>query len=235
MTENDPQRIAVLITAFNEADRIKETVVAAALVPGVVGVIVANDGSEDATAEIATSAGALVVSNKHNLGKGAAMELAATSLEELKPFGSLDGVLLLDGDLGLSASAAKALLEPLKANTADMVVGILPSPSGKAGFGLALSLARDGIREFGGGFEAKAPLSGQRAMTLECLCLVRPFANGYAMEVDMTVRALQQQLRVAEVPVDMQHRATGRNLKGFIHRGRQFLQINRLLRSYYKQ
>lgn len=228
-------RFAVLIAAYNEADLIHGTVVAAVQVPGVAGVIVANDGSDDTTAQVAAQAGAFVVNNKRNLGKGAAMELAAATLEQVQPFGLLDGVLLLDGDLGESAAAAEALLAPLLAKTADLVVGILPSPSRKGGFGFTKSLARDGIREFGNGFETQAPLSGQRALTLDCLSKVRPFARGYAMEVDMTVRALRQELRVVEVPVVMQHRATGRNISGFIHRGRQFSHINRLLNSYYKK
>ncbi len=226
---------AVLIAAYNEADLIRDTVIAAALVPGVVGVIVADDGSSDATTQEAMSAGAFVVGTTRNLGKGAAMELAAASLERVQPFGMVDGVLLLDGDLGTSASAAAALLEPLCAHEADLVIGILPSPPGKAGFGIARSLARDGIFEFGNGFEAQAPLSGQRALTLDCLSRIRPFASGYAMEVDMTVRALQQKQRVVEVPVEMTHRYTGRNLKGFLHRGRQFNHIYRLLNSYYKR
>jgi len=227
-------RFAVLVAAFNEEGRIYDTVAAAALVPGVVGVIVADDGSRDATVKAAVSAGASVVCNTRNLGKGAAMELAAAALEE-QPFGALDGVLLLDGDLGSSASAASELLKPLIANTADLVIGILPSPPGKAGFGLAQSLGREGILKYGNGFEARAPLSGQRALTLDCLERIRPFADGYCMDVALTICALQQGQRVVEVPVEMQHRATGRNLGGFLHRGRQYFQIKRLLTAYDKQ
>jgi glycosyltransferase involved in cell wall biosynthesis len=229
MKQNTSLRFAALIAAYNEADRIGDTVVASALVPGVAGVIVADDGSRDNTGERATQAGALVVRNKNNRGKGAAMELAVKTLAQTQPFGTLDGILLLDGDLGTSASAAAALLEPLRTNTADLVIGILPPPPDKAGFGLAQSLARNGIAELGGGFKAQAPLSGQRAMTLRCLDEVGPFARGYGMEVAMTIRALQKGQRVLEVPVAMQHRYTGRNLKGFLHRGRQFYHIYQTL------
>ena len=232
MDSSSHLRFAVLIAAYNEADRIYDTVVAAASVPGVVGVLVVDDGSRDATADEAARAGALVVSSERNLGKGAAMERAAATLEETSPFGALDGVLLLDGDLGHSASSAGELLKPLIAGLADMSIGILPAPSGKAGFGLVLSLARKGILEHGGGFQAKAPLSGQRALSIDCLSMVRPFASGYAMEVAMTISALRHKQRVVEVPIEMQHRATGRNLKGFLHRGRQYYQIKRLLKSY---
>lgn len=229
------KRFVVLIAAFNEEDRVKDTVVSAALVPGVVGVVVADDGSKDNTAETAMHAGAFVVNSKRNRGKGEALELAATTLLKVQPFGQLDGVLLLDADLGTSAAAAVELLEPLKDESADLVIGVLPSPTGKAGFGLTKSLARDGIAVFGEGFEAKAPLSGQRALTMDCLKCVRPFASRFSVEVDMTIKALQHQQRVIEVPVEMEHRYSGRNLKGFIHRGKQFNDINRLLNSYYKR
>ena len=39
------------------------------------------------------------------------------------------------------------------------------------------------------------------------------------------VRALRAGLRVTEVPVAMRHAATGRDLAGFLHRGRQFVDI----------
>jgi glycosyltransferase involved in cell wall biosynthesis len=232
----EPQpRFAVLIAAHNEAASIRETVLAAALVVGVAGVIVADDGSRDNTAEEATRTGALVVSNTRRRGKGAAMNLAALALEQLRPFGAIDGVLLLDGDIGESAQAAGSLLEPLVEGSADLVIGILPSPPNAGGFGWVKSLASDGIAEFGGGFEARAPLSGQRALTLDCLSRVRPFARGYGMEVAMTISALRQNQRVRELPVEMTHRYTGRTLGGFLHRGRQFYDLYRLLSAYGKQ
>ena len=228
-------RFAVLIAAYNEADSIQDTVTAAAALPGVAGVIVVDDGSVDDTASKACGAGALVVQSEHNGGKGQALELAATTLHARQPFGALDGVVLLDGDVDKSASAASALLEPLAAGTADLVIGILPSPPNKAGFGLVKKLAYNSILEHGRGFKAQAPLSGQRALTLDCLDKVRPFANGYAVEIAMTISALQQGLRVMEVPVEMTHRHTGRNISGFLHRGRQFLQINRHIKLHYKK
>lgn len=235
MNSTQPSRFAVLIAAYNEEDLVFHTVTAAALLSGVRGVIVADDGSKDDTAKQATRAGAFVVSNSTNRGKGAALELAAHALEHLHPFGALDGVLLLDADLGSSAAEAKVLLAPLLTQEADLVIGIVPSPKKKAGFGFTQSLAKNGIAYFGKGFAARAPLSGQRAMTLSCLNKVRPFAQGYSMEVAMTIKALQQQQRIIEVPLAASHRYTGRNLKGFIHRGRQFYHIYRLLNSYKKQ
>ncbi|MDR2587411.1 MAG: glycosyltransferase family 2 protein [Coriobacteriales bacterium] len=145
-----------------------------------------------------------------------------------------DIVLLLDGDLGDSAREAQALLAPVAEGLADMTVGILPKPPGSGGFGVVLNLARSAIRDWGGGYDAQAPLSGQRALSWECLQAVLPFAEGYGVEVALTIRALQQNYRVFELMVDMRHRATGRDLAGFLHRTRQYLDVRRTIQRLAK-
>lgn len=211
--------VAVLIPAHDEADRIAATVSAARSIPGVTRVVVVDDASRDDTALHAEQSGAKVVRLWSNVGKGAALEAGAARVE------NADIVLLLDGDLAETAAQGALLLSPVLAGEADMTIATFPRPAGKAGFGLVKSLARWGIRHMGGGWDATAPLSGQRALTSECLAAVRPFASGYGVEVALTVRALRRGLRVLEVPTTMQHAATGRDLKGFVHRGRQFVHV----------
>lgn len=211
--------IAVLIPAHDEAERIAATVDAAASIPGVTRVVVVDDGSRDDTAQIAEAHGAKAVRIWNNVGKGAALETGAMRIE------NADIILLLDGDLADSASQGASLLQPILDGRADMTVATFPRPEGKAGFGLVMRLARFGIHRLGGPFDANAPLSGQRAMTRECLERVRPFATGYGVEVALTVRALRAGMRIVEVPTTMTHAATGRDLRGFIHRGRQFVHV----------
>jgi hypothetical protein len=50
---------------------------------------------------------------------------------------------------------------------------------------------------------------------------VLPFARGFGMETAMTIDAARAGIVVAEVELDLDHRATGRNLAGFLHRARQ--------------
>ncbi|HET6351926.1 MAG TPA: glycosyltransferase family 2 protein [Coriobacteriia bacterium] len=211
--------IAVLIPAHKESERIGATVEAARAIPGVTRVVVVDDGSEDATPDVAEAAGAKVVRLIFNVGKGAALEAGAARVADA------DIVLLLDGDLGETAAQGELLLGPVLSGEADMVVAGFPRPTGKAGFGLVKGLARFGIAQMGRGFEANAPLSGQRALTNECFATVRPFATGYGVEVALTVRALRAGFRVTEVETTMAHAATGRDLHGFIHRGRQFVHV----------
>jgi hypothetical protein len=219
-----------LIPAFNEATSIAATVEAIKAIPGLARVLVIDDGSTDNTAALAEQAGAQVLRLAKNSGKGAALQQGVALLAEAHP----SIVLLLDGDLGSSAREAQTLLHPVVDGLADMTVGILPKPPGSGGFGVVKDLARGAIREWGGGYDAQAPLSGQRALTWECLQAVLPFAEGYGVEVALTIRALQQHYRVIEVAVDMQHRATGRDLAGFLHRARQYLDVRRTIKRLAK-
>jgi hypothetical protein len=90
----------------------------------------------------------------------------------------------------------------------------------------ALGFARWAIRRLCG-FEAAAPISGQRAMKREVLCATLPFARGYGMEIGMTVDAVRGGYRVGERELDLSHRTTGRSIAGFAHRGRQLFDFAR--------
>ncbi|WP_018085104.1 glycosyltransferase family 2 protein [Desulfurispora thermophila] len=213
--------VSVLIPAFNEAQFIAETVRAARQIPGVKQVVVVNDASTDGTAQLAAAAGAQVIDLPVNAGKGNALNAGCRTLQ-----GEL--VLLLDGDLGATAVEAARLLTPLQQGQADLSIAVFPAVAGSGGFGLVKGLARLGIKALAG-IEVQAPLSGQRALTRPALQCVLPFASGYGVEVAMTIKAARCGLRIIEVPVQMHHRYTGRDLKGFLHRGKQFLQVARTL------
>jgi glycosyltransferase involved in cell wall biosynthesis len=214
-------KIAVLIPAHEEAERIEATVKAALSIPGVTHVVVADDGSEDDTDQVAEAAGAKVVRLFGQHGKGTALEAGALRIADA------DIVLLLDADLGDTAEQGALLLAPLLAGEADMSIARFPRvDANAAGFGLVKNLARWGIHRYGSPeFEALAPLSGQRALTRACLATVRPFSAGYGVEVGLTIRALRAGFRLVEVETTMAHSATGRDLKGFVHRGRQFVHV----------
>ena len=131
-----------------------------------------------------------------------------------------------DADLGVSADGLGSLLDVVRSGRADMAVAIFPPQSG-GGMGSVRRASAAAIRLLAR-YRAEAPLSGQRALTAACLAAVRPLAGGFGMETAMTIDAVRAGLRVVEIPVPgLTHRATGRSLGGFIHRGRQGLQIAR--------
>src|ERR1700686_847176 len=110
--------VAVVIPAWNEADRVQATVTAALGLPAVAVVIVVDDGSKDGTAGAARSAGAVVTRHARNRGKGAALE---TGAEGVRPLAQRERpvrprpLLFLDADRGGTAAAAGPLIEPVLA------------------------------------------------------------------------------------------------------------------------
>lgn len=201
-------RLSILVAARNEAERIGATVVTLlAEFPGAT-VIVADDGSRDGTAAAAAAAGARVVSMPHR-GKGQALTLA----EREAPPGLL---LLCDADV-------RGRLAPLLEGNADLTVASFTNRQG-GGFGIAKRTARALIR-LRTGFEASEPLSGQRALSETARARCFPLAAGFGCEVGMTVDALAGDLVVREIELPLEHRATGRDLAGFLHRGRQLVHV----------
>jgi hypothetical protein len=183
-------------------------------------VVVVDDGSSDGTSAAALAAGATVLRIPGHAGKGGAVEGA---IDRLPP---ADLWLFADADLGATADGLGSLLDVVRSGRADMAVAIFPPQSG-GGMGSVRRASAAAIRLLAR-YRAEAPLSGQRALTAACLAAVRPLAGGFGMETAMTIDAVRAGLRVVEIPVPgLTHRATGRSLGGFIHRGRQGLQIAR--------
>ena len=209
--------LAVIVAARNEADRVSETVAALRETFSGAAIWVADDASTDGTAELALAAGAQVVSRGRRHGKGANMTAAAEAAlsAELSP----RLVLLCDGDLGASAARLAPLVDAVQRDECDLAVAAFSRRVG-GGFGLALGFARWAIRRLCG-VETEAPISGQRALRVEALRATLPFAAGFGMEIGMTVDAVRAGYRLREYELDLEHRATGRTLGGFVHRGAQ--------------
>jgi len=216
--------LAAIVAARNEADRVGETVRALRGSFPQARVWVADDASEDGTAEVAMAAGAEVVSRGRPHGKGANVSAAAEAALSVDPPPRL--VLLCDGDLGASAARLTPLVEAVEAGECDLAVAAFSRRVG-GGFGVALGFARWAIRRLCGAV-TEAPLSGQRAMRVEVLREALPFAPAYGMEIGMTVDAVRAGYALREYELDLEHRATGRSLSGFVHRARQLRDFTRV-------
>ena len=196
--------LTVLVAARDEEARIGTTVAHLRRLFPDAQVLVADDGSHDATADVAASAGARVLRYPHR-GKGQALTLAE---REARP----GPLLLCDADL-------RGDLRPLLDSEADVAIAAFSRRQG-GGFGLAKGTARRLI-ELACGFEAREPLSGQRRLSNRARAKCFPLAAGFGVETRMTVDAVRARLDVAEVELDLEHRATTRDARGFLHRGRQ--------------
>ena len=215
--------LAVVVAARNEADRVGETVRALRASFPAAAIWVADDASTDGTAEVAMTAGAQVVSRGRPHGKGANVTAAAEAALSAAPAPRL--VLLCDGDLGASAARLAPLVAAVEAGECDLAVAAFARRVG-GGFGLALGFAHWTIRRLCGA-DARAPISGQRALRVEALRACLPFAAGFGMEIGMTVDAVRAGYRLGEYELDLEHRATGRTLSGFRHRAVQLLDFLR--------
>lgn len=114
LNSTEPPKATVLIPALNEAKRIAQVVAYARADPATGEVIVIDDSSIDATAELARNAGATVVISTL-LGKGASMRDGLALAKH-------DLLVYLDGDLsGLRKGIITQLVGPLIRNEADFV------------------------------------------------------------------------------------------------------------------
>jgi glycosyltransferase involved in cell wall biosynthesis len=219
-------RVAI-VAARNEAERIGETLDALrAALPGE-RLVVADDASSDRTAEVAMARGAWVIRRGKPHGKGGSVTAAAEAA--IGEFAGETMALLCDGDLGASAGRLLALVEAVEAGECDLAVASF-ADAGGGGFGVALGYARRAV-ERRTGVRFDAPLSGQRAMRLETLGRLLPFAAGWGMEAAMTIDAVRLGCRVKEMPLALEHRVTGRTPAGFLHRARQLREIRRAVRA----
>ena len=198
----------VLVAARDEEDRIGQTVAALREAFPDAEIVVADDGSRDATAARARAAGARVVELPRR-GKGQALTLA----ERECPAGPL---LLCDADL-------RGDLRPLASADVDVAVAAFARRVG-GGLGVAKAAAK-ALVALRTGASVREPLSGQRALSPRARAALFPVAAGFGVETGMTVDALRDGLELREIELDLDHRPTGRDLRGFVHRGRQLVDL----------
>ncbi|QIB26023.1 glycosyltransferase family 2 protein [Caloranaerobacter azorensis] len=210
------KRVIAVIPVYNEADRIHDTVVSLKKISLINKIIVVDDGSNDGTVEKIKDLDIDIIILDKNYGKGHAIKVAIQAVD-------FDYLVLVDGDLGFSAIEISKLINPVIENKADFTIARFVN-SKKGGFGLVKNLAKFGVYFFTGKM-INTSLSGQRVYKKEVINDISYIPSNYGIEVAMTIGALNKGYRLLEVDVDMFHRETGRDLSGFIHRGKQFLDI----------
>lgn len=219
-------QISVVVPAFNEQQSIVQTLTAIREWNQRVELILVDDGSKDRTLELARPLVDKWILHERNRGKGKALSSG------WKQAGG-DIILFLDADLGETARYGSELLDPIKSGEADMVIACLPRAKKKGGFGLVKGLARFGIRRLSG-YHANAPLSGQRAIRREVLTKVGGLAEQFGIEVGLTIDVAQAGFRIVEKDVPFHHRETGRDVKSFLHRGKEFYWVGKTLFSKWR-
>ena len=198
--------LTILVAARDEADRIGETI---AMLRGDfpdAEIVVVDGASRDGTAARAEEAGAVVLRFART-GKGEALSAGERAAAP-------GGLLLCDADL-------RGSLTGLAGSDADLAVAVFARRSG-GGFGIAKRVAGELIR-LRTGYRVREPLSGQRFLGERARAACFPLAPGFGCEVRMTIDVLRAGLALEEVELELEHRPTGRDARGFAHRGRQLL------------
>jgi len=205
-------RVAVVIPAFDEAAALP-AVLAALPAAGegwrIERTLVVDNGSSDGTGVVARAAGAEVCAEPRR-GYGAACLAGLDELRGAPP----QAVAFLDADGSDDPADLGAVLAPLAAGTADLVVGSRElgarergslTPLQRLGNALAARLL---AAFYGARVTDLGPL---RAMEWHALESLGMRDRDYGWTVEMQARALRSGLRVTEVPVHHRARRAGRS------------------------
>ena len=194
-------RIVTVIPAYNE-ERFVGSVILQALKCSD-AVVVVDDGSTDATAEIAEAAGVIVIRHAQNSGKGVALNTGFSRAREL----GAAAVVVLDGDGQHRADEIMAVVQPVLDNMADLVVGsrylqhtsVVPVHRiwGHRVFNL--------ITKEASGVSVTNSQSGFRAFSREALEAICFSSRGFSVESEMQFLAKRHNLRVAEIPITIHY------------------------------
>lgn len=207
-----PRTVAVVLPAYNEALTLAATMEAfhAALPEAAIWVV--NNRSSDATEAIARAtlselgcAGGVL--NEFCKGKGNALRRAFLEIEA-------DVYVLADADLTYPAESARALMAPVIEGRADMVVGDRHSAghyaaeNKRALHGFGNRLVRGLVN---GLFNADLAdiMSGYRVLSRRFVKNYPILVEGFEIETDMTLHALDKRHRIVEIAVAYRDRPEG--------------------------
>ena len=223
---------SVIIPAYNESERIIKTLDGIANIEEINEIVVVDDGSSDDTAELLRSykLDKLIFKEQPtNQGKGKALE---RGLETISP--KAEVVVFLDGDVMETSSEVVKIIRPVVDGECDVAIARFRPAKKKGGMGFVKRLAKESVFKMTG-VELNSTISGQRAFKREVIERFDGIPDGYGVEVGMTIDILKWGYTVKEVIVDMTHNETGRDLSGFIHRGKQYLHIKRIINQKKKE
>jgi glycosyltransferase involved in cell wall biosynthesis len=208
--------VALVIPAFNEAQTIEAVIQAFDSLEEDFAIWVVDNNSHDSTGTLAQvcldrSSRVGGVIRELQPGKGAAIRRALLEIEA-------DIFVLCDGDMTYPAEKLPDLLSPILAGTADMVVGDRHSlgayaaqnkrPLHNLGNKTVTSLVN-----FFFNSRLRDIMSGFRAFNGRVADLYPALVEGFEIETDLTLFALDKKLRIVEIPIRYSDRPEGSESK----------------------
>jgi glycosyltransferase involved in cell wall biosynthesis len=237
MTNQPRTTIAVILPAYNEELTIGPTIESFwHAIPGA-EIVIVNNNSTDATEKVARGTLARLsahgrIINECRQGKGNAVRRAFSDVEA-------DIYVMADADLTYPAAMVGILIQPIIDGEADMVVGDRLSEG---------HYARENKRRFHGfgnrlvkglinrlfGSRLKDIMSGYRAFSRKFVKNYPILVEGFQLETDVTLHALDKRFRILEIPVPYKDRPSGSfsKLNTFKDGARVIFTIAQILRYY---
>ena len=202
--------VAVLVPCYNEAVTIAKVIDDfRRCLPDAI-VYVYDNNSTDGTADIAREHGA-VVRRESRQGKGRVVRSMVRDIDA-------DYYIMVDGDDTYPAEAAVELLRPLIDDEADMVVGDRLSngsygdENDRAFHGFGNNLVRWLIKRIYG-FKFSDVMTGYRAFNRVFAKTLPVMSQGFEIETELSIHAVDKAWRIAEVPIDYRDRPEGSESK----------------------
>lgn len=203
---NKRPTVIAIIPAYNEAQNIRKIVSETSNY--VSSIIVVDDGSQDNTGELAASIDAKVIRNRCNAGKGAALKRGLIECMKYNP----DVVITLDADGQHDPADIPKLLEPIKNEEADIVIGSRYEKENTVNLDMPL-YRRIGLSFIGFvndkllNSSLKDSQSGFRAYTRNVLRVIVEFGSaGFGAETEQLTAAELYGLRIVEVPITIKYK-----------------------------
>ena len=199
MPERAVKGPCVVIPAYNEAATV-EAVVKEVLTSHSLPVIVVDDGSIDATAEMAERAGAEVLRHPDNRGKGVALRTAIQHIVER----GYNPALFMDADGQHSPSDLGRVLERWERTKADLIIGTrMGNPVGMPMLRLLANTSSSVIVSALAGKWISDSQSGYRLVSQRLLerILDQGGEEGFEFESEMIVDAVRDGFSYTEVPI----------------------------------
>jgi glycosyltransferase involved in cell wall biosynthesis len=203
--------INILIPCYNESKTIAKVISDFKAALPEAEIYVYDNNSNDNTAEIAKNAGAIVC-HEYRQGKGNVIRSMFRDIDA-------DCYLMIDGDDTYPAENAKEMCELVLQGKADMVIGDRLSSTyfeeNKRPFhNFGNSIVRKCINTF---WHPKQPIldvmTGYRAFSPMFVKSFPILSQGFEIETEMTIHALDKNLLIASVPVQYRDRPAGSESK----------------------
>jgi glycosyltransferase involved in cell wall biosynthesis len=200
----------VLIPAYNEEGTIREIVSKTKKLG--ISPIVIDDCSSDRTGEFAKKAGAFVIRQKSNLGKGEALKSGLNYVFSNAP--TANTITFIDADMQYDPKDALNLVVPINDGKADLVIGYRDWSTVPLRHRIGNFVWRQTFNILFG-TKLKDTNCGLMSLSMKSAkVLIHSIGGGYIIENAILAEAVRRKLRIGQVKVDVDYKEKSRMARG---------------------